>query len=276
MQIISLQTHPIAKYSFQLRIFAYMKQFLTLVILLISSLSFAQIVNIESKRSNKIDSINWNGTANLSFNLVNNGKEVITIKSNLRIEHLRGPHLFLSISDFSFGQIDKEGFQNQGFQHFRYNYELRELFVWEAFTQIQYNERIKLKMRYLAGTGPRFGLIHKEPYYVYSGIMYMYEYNEEVYGDPEESYLYRDHRLSTYLALSLKPTKQVSIYNTSYYQPLLNNFEDLRLSSVTSINILVTKRLSFTNTFNITYDSRVPETVPKTIYSFLTGLKLKF
>ena len=238
--------------------------------------SQGQIVNIESKRSNKLDSINWNGSVNLGFTLVDNGKQVMTIKGNFRLEHIRGSHLFLSITDFKFGKIDKDGFQNEGFQHLRYNYSIKPRIIWEAFSQIQYNEKIKLRFRGLAGTGPRFGIIHKDPFYLYAGIMYMYEYNEEEYGDPQVIHYFQDHRISTYVSFSLKPLDNLHISSTSYFQPVISDFSNLRLSSVTSMNIYITEKLQFTNSFNITYDSRVPEDVPNTIYGLASGLKYSF
>jgi len=260
--------------------FNFIKSFILFSIILLMTANYnsvlAQIVNIESKRNNKIDSSDWNGSVNMGFNFVENGKRIITIKGNFRLEHLRGPHLFLSISDMIFGKIDNDGFQNKGFQHFRYNYSIKTRLTWEAFAQWQYNERIKLNTRILAGTGPRFAILYKDPYNVYTGIAYMYEYNEEEYGDPISRYFSNDHRLSTYISFSLKPSKLVRILSTSYFQPVLNNFDDLRLSSVSSLELNITKQLKFINTFNVSHDSRVPEGVSNTIYSYLSGLKFTF
>ena len=247
-----------------------------LLFILLPFFGFTQIVNIESQRSNAADTIGWNGQANAGFTIKDNGKNIMTIESNLRLEHIKGRHLFLAITDFNFGKVDNSDFQNDGFQHFRYNYTIKHRFVWEAFTQLQYNERINLKVRYLLGSGPRFGIIHKDPFYVYAGILYMYEYDEEVQGEPEVKIFHRDHRMSSYLSLSLKPLNNLAIYSTSYYQPVLTNFKDLRLSSKTTVLIKITDKLNFSSSFNISYDSRAPEGIQSTIYGFSNGLSMRF
>jgi len=100
----------------------------------------------------------------------------------------------------------------------------------------------------------------------------MYEFNRE--SEPEKEF--RDHRMSTYLSINVKPFKNAKLSNTTYYQPVLNNLKDLRLSSQTALVINLTKKLLFTTIFNITYDSRVPESVTNTFYSFRNGVRFNF
>jgi len=78
---------------------------------------------------------------------------------------------------------------------------------------------------------------------------------------------FRDHRLSTYLSLSAQPfSKNFTISNTTYYQPVLNNFTDVRLSSQTSMEFIISKKLTFTSIFSITNDT----------YSLRNGIRFSF
>lgn len=231
-----------------------------------------QIVNIENKRVEHKDSLAWYGQLNLGLNLVENGSSILSFNGGANIEHINRRHWFLMLTSFNFVQVEQQDFVNDGFLHFRYNYKLNKRLAYEVFTQAQYNEQLKLRLRWLLGTGIRVQVLKKEKNSVYLGLSYMYEYNEETNPDLE----FRDNRLSSYLSFLLQPFENAKVSNTTYYQPILNDFSDLRLSSQTQLGINLTKKLIFTTTFNITYDSRVPEGVANTIYSLRNGIRWNF
>ena len=238
----------------------------------------AQIVNIEDRRSNHGDTIAWFGAAGLGFNLVENGDGIITFRGDIAVEYQHLRHLFLSFSNFNLVRIEDKDFINDGFQHFRYNYRLNQRITLEAFTQAQYNERIRLRVRGLLGIGPRFSFLKPGKQKIYLGVLYMYEYGEEKESldQPDLITYHYDNRLSNYLALRFQLGKQTTIASTSYYQPVITDPDDFRLSSQTQIVLAITEKLGFRTTFSITYDTRVPESVPNTIYRWTNGLKLSF
>jgi len=254
----------------------YVPLVLVCVLLLFSLKAKSQIVNIEKQRSSTSDSILWTGHINLGFNLVENNKTIITVNGDMRHDFSKNRHLFLSISKYNLGKVDNEDFLNDGFQHFRYNYSLNKWMTWEAFTQIQYNERINLKMRWLLGSGPRFTLVEEDRYQLFLGTLYMYEYGRETEGESTETVVHRDHRMSNYISISLQPVDNLEFHNTSYFQPLISDFSDLRLSSESNLLIKITERLRFSSVFSIVYDSRSPEGVPSTIYRFSNGVRWEF
>ena len=239
----------------------------------------SQIVNIEDRRSQRGDTVAWFGSVDLGFNFVQNGNAIITLKGGINLERLHLRHLFLSFSRFNLVRIENQDFINDGFQHFRYNYRLNKRITWEVFAQAQYNEKISLRLRSLLGTGPRFSLLPAASRQrMFLGTLYMYEYDEETEQKEEgEIVIYhRDHRLSTYLAFRFQLRENVVIASTSYYQPVLTDLEDLRLSSQTTLLLNITKKLKFTTTFSIVYDSRVPEEVLNTTYSWTNGVRWEF
>lgn len=240
----------------------------------------SQIVNIEDRRSQIGDTILWQGNLNVGFNLVQNGDAIFTFNGGINAEHFHNRHLFLSFTRFNLVRVDEKDFINDGFQHLRYNYRLNARFTWEIFAQAQYNEKINLRLRGLVGTGPRITLLPKsEKQRAFLGLLYMYEYDEEkqenAAGESQLIY-FRDHRLSSYLSFRFELGENTVLANTSYYQPLLTDFSDLRLSSQTSLQIGITKKIKFNTTFSILYDSRVPEEVSNTIYSWRNGVQWEF
>jgi len=236
----------------------------------------AQIVNIENKRSNLADTSGVFGYLSLGANFVKNTKSITTISGDIRIEFLQKKSRFLSLTNYNLIRSNKERFIDNGFSHLRFNYEFRKKLEYEIFTQAQFNRQVRLQLRVLAGTGLRFKIYQAKKQKVYFGLSYMFEYDEIEIVSDIVSFFY-DHRMSTYLSASVKPfSENVTISNTTYYQPILTNFSDVRLSSQTSLTFLLSKRLKFSTIFSITNDTRVPENVPATYYSVRNGIRWDF
>lgn len=235
----------------------------------------AQIVNIEDKRVFRTDTVGWFGQLDFGLNLVKNKTTVTTIKGSGRLDFLHHKHSAFSLTDYSFVRAGQEQFVNQGFQHLRYNYALSEHSVVEAFIQAQYNERIRIKLRTLSGTGWRYQLARKEREKAFLGIAYMYEY--EAIADT--TIIHRNHRLSSYLSFNWQVSPFFTISNTSYYQPVITDFDNYRINTATHIQLNLTERLLLKSSFSLTYDSKLSEEVvgiPATIFNFINGLSWRF
>lgn len=235
-----------------------------------------QIVNIENKRSSLVDTSGVFGFLSLGANFVKNTKSITTISGDIRMEYLRQKSRFLSLTNYNLIRANSDRFIDNGFSHLRYNLEIGKRVEYEVFTQAQFNRQVRLQLRVLGGTGVRFQIYRAEKEMVYVGISYMYEYNE-IEIIPEVVSFFYDNRLSTYLSASVRPfTENVTITNTTYYQPLITDFSEVRLSSQTALTFILTKHLKFSTIFSITNDTRVPENVPATYYSVRNGIRWDF
>lgn len=234
----------------------------------------AQIVNIEDRRKT-LDTIGWFGQLDLGGRYTRNSSEFLTLNGGLRLDRFNArSHLFF-IADYQMARSGGDNFLNAGFGHLRYARLVNKQLSWEAFTQLQYDEKLKLNLRFLAGVGPRFQLVSGEQGNISIGALYMYEYDEL----RQVSQLFHDHRMSTYLSVGYQIGGTTTINNTTYYQPRLWNFDRTRISSVTSIVIKISEKISFTTRFNLTQDARINEVfpeVPKATFSWLNGLRLGF
>lgn len=247
-----------------------------LLVLLLCTCVRAQIVNIEDKRR-ALDSLGWFGQLDLTGNLTKNSNRVITAGGNLRLDRLgqRGNVLFLA--DYKLVAVDGSNALNAGFLHARYGYEPagRDGWRWETFTQLQYNEQLRLNLRFLAGSGLRRRLYRTGESRAYLGVLYMFEY-DELDGS---TITYRDHRLSNYLTFNWRASALLQLASTTYYQPRLPDFRDTRMSTVASVTLTATRRLRFTSRFTLTHDARITRDlpdVPATNYSWLNGLRWTF
>lgn len=103
-------------------------------------------------------------------------------------------------------------------------------------------------------------------------ILYMYEYEEL----ENTSIINRDHRISSYVSLSLKLAKNLELINTTYFQPKINDIEDYRIASQTSLNLLISKRLKYKLSYNYLFDANPPSGITSDVYSFMNGITYSF
>lgn len=236
----------------------------------------AQIVNIESRRKLfETDTTTWFGAIDLGFNFTQNGNSVYTFMGNAHFERQHQHNLWMSLSNYRLININGESFVNSGFQHFRYNRQVTEAITGEVFGQIQYDERLRIRLRGLLGAGPRFRLLSFDQGIVCLGFSYMYQYEEIA----KTNIIHRDHRLNSYLSVNYEFLPGFRLISTSYYQPLLTDLNVTRFSSQSTILLKISNHLSFRSAFNITFDSRLSEDaagVPVTVYSLVNGLKWTF
>ena len=191
--------------------------------LLFSALAQAQVLNIEQERL-VTDTTGWAGTADLKFAYFKNKTEFWSAGADLHLQYKTKKSLYLWLTDYSLARSSGESFANSGVQHLRYNYKILDWFTAEAFTQAQFNEVLNVKFRWLLGGGPRFKIVKTKPFRLYGATLYMYEYEELA----DTSVIHRDHRLSSYLSMTLKIKDNLSLINTTYYQPKFADFSDFR------------------------------------------------
>jgi hypothetical protein len=77
----------------------------------------------------------------------------------VHLQYQKDRSRFLLLNDINFVKAGPTNFVNAGFQHFRYNYKVKNRLTWEAFIQSQYNPILRLDLRLLAGTGPRLKIV---------------------------------------------------------------------------------------------------------------------
>ena len=235
----------------------------------------SQIVNIEDKRKS-FDSVGWYGRIDFGANLTQNNVDILALSASARVDRLGEKSKNLFMTNYNFTRAGENRFINDGFGHLRHGQEIHKRWMWEAFGQLQYNRRLSIQLRGLLGTGPRFQITDQDDRWDFVvGLVYMFEYNELAEG----SIIRRDQRLSTYLSWQLQINPQIRLASTSYYQPLLTDLGESRLSSANSLVMTISKNLSFTSNFNITYDNilaSLTEGVPQISYRWSNGLRVVF
>lgn len=240
--------------------------------LLMSVLSVdAQVLNIERERI-KTDTIGWSGTGKLSLNLVSNTKKFTEAGLGLHVQYKTLRSLYLALSDYELIKSTEDDFSNKGMQHLRYNYRLNKTITLEAFAQAQFNKVLGLDFRGLVGTGPRFKIVGAEHIRIYAATAYMHEYEEPAGNLKTE----RNHRLSSYLSLTLRLNDNLALINTSYYQPRFGHFKDYRLSHNLDLLMKISNHISYSLALEHLTDSRPIPGIPGKVYSIKNRLVFDF
>lgn len=242
------------------------------VLLLVHVPAAAQIVNIEDKRVRLRDSSAWAGNVDVGFSILQNTKQIITGRLGFLVEYSQKKHFVMGLGGFNALQADRQKLTNDGFLHLRHNYELRPRWVTEAYTQIQYNELMRIRSRSLVGAGLRYKIRYQKQR-LYLGASYMFERN--LLQDLTEL---RYHRFSSYLSINLTLPNGSRFVSTTYYQPVLTDLANARVASETSLQFKITKNTSFRTVFALVFDGDplLPEAVPNTTYSLTNGLRFDF
>lgn len=240
---------------------------------IIAYTSGQEVFNIESLR--EATDAKWTGSVGLNIGLIKNTNDIFWISNNAHVQYKDSTDYWLLYNKLSFQKLEGNSFVNRGTQHLRYNRRITERTKLEAFVQTQYDAVSEIDFRGLVGIGPRFKLSKNDSIFrLYLGTLAMYEHEKT--STIEGKVIQKNLRGSAYLSLSFYPTETVTIVSTSYYQPKFDSFRDYRLSSSTSIVFKILEKLSFSASFNYSFDAFPVEGVPKTQYELTNGLSYDF
>lgn len=228
---------------------------------------YAQVVNIEGKRIHS-DTSGFDGSLEAGFSVNQNKSLLFSATTNAHVQYKTKKDLFILLGNWRFTISNGNRFVNDGFGHFRYNHKFKSWLWVEGFGQVQYNELQNLKLRGLVGMGPRFKFVDRKWLRMYTGLLYMFEYENHYVTDTMEY----NNRMSTYLSWTLVPNNKFSFVATTYYQPKLTGWEDYKLSGNYALRFKAFRRWSFKVEFNFQFDSTPPLGGRDFLFSGTTGI----
>lgn len=249
-----------------------MKRFIFLTLLIINLTGVSQIVNIENKRLNNRKQ-GFNGSAELNFNFTMNTKQLLQIGDRIRVGYVKKKHHLLVVTDHAFIKSEGNDFVNRGFEHFRYQYTLKDSgkVSLEAFQQGQFNKIQKINLRLLVGADFRFRLIDLKNYALNFGTGLMGEYEELV-----DLGVSQDLLSTSYLSFDGQFSESVGLNTITYFQPKLIDFGQYRFSNETALRFKINQYLTLKLVYSLTHDSRYIPEVRKTNYVIKNTLKISF
>lgn len=247
----------------------------SLMAILFCSAGNAQITNIEAMRIWSGDSP-WTFNSDLNFNYTNNdgdynfriGASASVLYKFKDLKDLENTEVGLInklffVGNYSLNRAEDRDLDNNWFLHLRYNREFTDFFRTEAFIQFQENPLLQIDSRRLVGAGVRLKPLQerarenakKNSLHLYIGLAYMYEEERSQLFDLR---LY-NHRASTYLSASFKfGESNLTLSNILYYQPVLKDFQNYRLSENLQLALPVSDVTTFTTNFSYFLNNKAP------------------
>lgn len=168
-------------------------------------------------------------------------------------------------------------YSNEALAHLRHVFRIKAYIQPEIFTQIDYNKNRLLLFRALAGGGLRFTVKKSSKTTLWWGTAFMmeherYDYKKNKSTEKEANVL----RWSNYITANIIFTERVRCGMTTYFQPRIDDFGDVRILGETNLNTDLSKQLSLEITFRMRYDSK-PLAETRSLDTTLgTGLVLDF
>lgn len=235
----------------------------------------AQIVNVQPlimdpKREGLVV------VADAALDVRTGNTQLLLVSGSLLARYRHGRHLVFALLRQEFGTEGGERFLSKDFEHLRYRLSFNDWLDLESFVQHDRDEFRRLSWRVVSGMGPRFFLVATEPFDLALGVAYMQELeklDDAPFPDSGEQQL--AHRLSSYVAFTLRMNDKVRFGQTVYAQPRITQPSDARVLSESELLFSLTDIVALKATLSIGYDSapadgrRELDTVTK------TGLQLR-
>jgi len=246
-----------------------------LLVLIFSRIIISQI-NTESFRKD-YDSLGISGNLGLDFVSLTGNTELQLFSVNGRMNYNFGKSYSFFVFNSELGWKDNQRFSNLSLLHLRYVHEISTLFQIETFVQYNYDKSRLLLNRELIGGGTRIKFLTEQNIKLRIGISGMIEIEE--YDLPENSVhpkQVNDFRLSSYLSINIKISDFADFISTSYYQPLPDDFEDVKILSENAIQSKLTDSFKVAIKFNARFDSKPPDGRKKLDTSTKVGISYEF
>jgi hypothetical protein len=153
--------------------------------------------------------------------------------------------------------------QNRNMGHARYNFAFLDWLRGEGFLQLQSDEFLIVRTRFLMGTGPRFIVHDGDVLRIAVGTSYMAEYEAL-----DEVRLVRQrlpvgarnwwHRWNNYASITARLSERLGVGISTYVQPRFDMPRDLRISATGQLTIELSEHWAFRLLTTLEYDSLAP------------------
>lgn len=250
---------------------------ISFVILFVSIyLSFeAQIVNIENKRIYD-DSAGISGSIAANFNAIRNQDLLLSAGLKPLIQYKTPMHYYLLYADWGYSKGANNTFSNAGMIHFRYAYRLNKIDKYhrkspwklEAYTQVQYNQLLRQKLRALSGGGIRWKIVDFKGNRSFFGSSAFYEHEELLTNE-----INKNIRWSNYFSWFINH-KIFTFTGVNYFQPRIDDFRDTRFMGQYTFGYRLNKNMLLRADFMVFYDSRPAQNVKNTVFNSSFGLQI--
>ncbi len=233
-------------------------------------------VNVESLQRGD-PPLGYSGTFGGDLAIRTGNVEFVQLGLNARLYRVTETVTRLVVGNGGLGLEGGTSFASSGLLHYRQSYQYNDLVSPEWWGQLNYDRPQLLDFRMIAGGGVRVSFASGDWGRFGMGAALMLE--DERLNLPDTA-VHDSHttnvRGSYFLTLRLVPNENLVITSTTYLQPTVGDFGDLRTLENFRIAASVTDELDLTVSFDLRYDSRPPDGISGLDTSLRTGLSYTY
>ena len=250
-----------------------MRAFFSFAFFLVYGLATSQIIIHIDYDKHQPQKEGFSGTVDLGLTINQAVNFVFGTNNASQIIYKKERHILKSLNGLNLTVVNKTKPINDGFQHFRYSYELTSRIIPEAFVQGQYNHNTKIAARYIMGIGGLFKIYDKDAdsMQLHLGLHFMPEYEKELLGQVN-----RHQRLNTMVSWGYTFKNKLTLNLVSYLQPDLKRLSDFRFTGNVAIELPITARLRYRSSFGFVFDTHPPEGARPNFFNTRNGLRFVF
>jgi hypothetical protein len=218
----------------------------------------AQVNTEQLRRSDSTTGVFFQ--AGTSLGLARGNSEYVSMDGDARIDLVREGNNHFIVGSYRFKESQEGKISNKGFLHVRSMWKTGDVITLEGFGQVEFNEFLSLNNRNLLGCGVRMHAIKWKNaagmavLNMYLGVGGMFEH--ELYIISNGSVRNDGFRSTNYLTISWRPQDGTSASIIAYLQPLLNDLDDVRMTTDASVEFRLFAHLFFNISVSYRYHSR--------------------
>ncbi len=233
-------------------------------------------VNVEALRQDD-PPLGRSGTFGGDLTLRTGNVDLVQLNLNARLYRVTESVRTLMVGNGGLGLQGGTRFASSGLLHYRRTYRYNDLISPEWYGQLNYDRPQLLDFRAVAGGGARTSFASGEWGDFGMGIALFLEYErldlpDTAVHDNETTAV----RASYFLTLRLVPNENLVITSTTYLQPVVAEWGDLRTLANIRVAVSITDELDLTVSFDLRYDSGPPDDISALDTSLRTGLRYSY
>ena len=233
-------------------------------------------VNVEALRRDD-PPLGYSGTFGGDLAVRTGNVDLVQIGLNARLYRVTETATRLIVGNGGLGLLGGSRFASSGLLHYRQTYRYYENVSPEWYGQVNYDRPQLLDFRVVLGGGARTSFASGDWGQFGMGGALMLEHERLDLPDlavhPDRTTLLR---WSYFLTLRVIPNENLVITSTTYLQPVLDDFDDLRMLANLRVASSITDELDLTVSFDLRYDSRPPDGINALDTSLRTGLRYTY
>ncbi len=252
-----------------------LRKYLFIFCIFCSIKSYSQILNVEGFRLEKDTAHVFLGNAGVGFSTKKQPTNTLTrFNTNVNACFLAEKHSYMVLSTLAFTKVTNAQVQNEGYAHFRINFNRRKKISPEYFAQIQYDKGRGLDKRFLTGITMRSRIFLDKHWNISANTGFMWE--EENWKLGTESANKDLIKSTSNLTIKAKLLPNVSWFFITYYQARVDDLSKARFITDTSLQLKISNRLAFNTQYIATFDTAPVIAIPKLIYSLNSTVQYNF